>query len=92
MGFMLTATAYVRPDIVYRTGSIRPEMFGGDPVKEAYRVAEAFTQDPGIIGPQYYRAANASATGTANAEVPAGAVAAAVDAGRAFLLGLSRKK
>lgn len=90
MGFMLTATTYLRPDVVYRTGSIRPEIFSGDPVKEAYRVAEAFTQDPGIIGPQYYRAANASATGTAQADVPA-SVAEVVDAGKAFLLGLGKK-
>lgn len=51
--------SYVRPDVVYRSGSIRPRQFSADPVREAYQIASEFTQDRGIVGVQYGQTAMA---------------------------------
>jgi hypothetical protein len=54
----MSRSTYIRPDVVYRTGSVRPFSYGGNPVQEAYDIARDFTRDPGVVGGQFVRAAN----------------------------------
>ncbi len=45
--------SYIRPDMVYRSGSVRPFTYGNNPVEEARAIAVDFTRDPSIINKQF---------------------------------------
>lgn len=46
-------STYVRPDVVYRTGSVRPFSYGSNPVEEARAIAVDFTRDPSVVNQQF---------------------------------------